>query len=68
MQMADKRLQLQPQTLVSLAIGSRTIPLGTVTSVDPDRGQLGRTAVVRPFVDHDTLDMVALVLLGNEVG
>src|SRR5690606_35991865 len=44
------------------------IPLGTVTSVDPDRGQLGRTAVVRPFVDHDTLDMVALVLLGNEVG
>lgn len=43
------------------------IPLGTVTSVDPDRGQLGRTAVVDPFVDGDTLDLVAVVLLGEEV-
>lgn len=37
------------------------VPLGTVTSVDPDRGQLGRTAVVTPFVDTDTLDLVAVV-------
>lgn len=37
------------------------IPLGTVTSVDPDRGQLGRTAVVRPHVDADLLDLVAVV-------
>ncbi|MCK0111532.1 rod shape-determining protein MreC [Ornithinimicrobium sp. F0845] len=43
------------------------IPLGTVTSVDPDRGQLGRTAVVEPFVDGDSLDLVAVVLLGEEV-
>ncbi|NLG19840.1 MAG: rod shape-determining protein MreC [Actinomycetales bacterium] len=43
------------------------IPLGTVTSVDPDRGQLGRTAVVEPFVDGDTLDLVAVVLLGEEI-
>lgn len=39
------------------------IPLGTVTSVDPDRGQLGRTAVVRPHVDTDTLDLVAVVVV-----
>ncbi len=38
------------------------IPLGTVTAVDPDRGQLGRTAVVTPHVDTDTLDLVAVVL------
>lgn len=38
------------------------IPLGTVTSLDPDRGQLDRTAVVRPHVDTDTLDLVAVVL------
>lgn len=37
------------------------VPLGTVTAVDPDRGQLGRTAVVTPFVDTDTLDLVAVV-------
>lgn len=37
------------------------VPLGTVTSVDPDRGQLGRTAVVTPYVDTDTLDLVAVV-------
>lgn len=37
------------------------IPLGTVTSVDPDSGQLDATAVVRPFVDVDTLDLVAVV-------
>ncbi len=39
------------------------VPLGTVTSVDPDNGQLGRTAAVQPFVDPDTLDLVAVVLL-----
>jgi rod shape-determining protein MreC len=44
------------------------IPLGIVTSVDPDNGQLGRTAVVRPLVDPDTLDLVAVVLLGDEAG
>lgn len=44
------------------------IPLGTVTSVDPDNGQLGRTAVVRPFVDADTLDLLAVILLGEDAG
>lgn len=39
------------------------IPLGTVTSVDPDAGQLGHTAVVTPFVDIDTLDLVAVVFV-----
>lgn len=38
------------------------IPLGTVTEVDPDTGRLGRTAVVRPHVDTDLLDLVAVVL------
>lgn len=38
------------------------LPLGEVVAVDPDRGQLGRTAVVEPFVDTDTLDLVAVVL------
>lgn len=38
------------------------VPLGTVTRVDPDTGQLGRTAVVEPHVDPDTLDLVAVVL------
>ncbi|AXH95884.1 rod shape-determining protein MreC [Ornithinimicrobium avium] len=42
------------------------VPLGTVTSVDPDRGRLGRTAVVTPHVDGDTLDLVAVVLDGQE--
>lgn len=42
------------------------VPLGTVTSVDPDRGQLGGTAVVRPHVDPDTLDLVAVVFVDRE--
>lgn len=42
------------------------IPLGTVTSVDPERGQLGRTAVVVPHVDVDTLDLVAVVFVDRE--
>ena len=41
------------------------IPLGSVTSVDPADGSLGGTAVVSPFVDPDTLDLVAVVLLGG---
>ncbi|WP_192498708.1 rod shape-determining protein MreC [Ornithinimicrobium pratense] len=41
------------------------IPLGTVRAVDPDRGQLGRTAVVTPHVDTDTLDLVAVVFTGR---
>jgi rod shape-determining protein MreC len=31
--------------------------------VDPDRGQLGATGVVRPHVDPDTLDLVAVVFV-----
>lgn len=42
------------------------VPLGEVTSVDPGDGTLGRTAVVSPFVDPDTLDLVAVVLLGDD--
>lgn len=45
--------------------GDRPYPsnvvVGTVISVDPDRGQPGVTAVVRPAVDLATLDMVAVV-------
>jgi rod shape-determining protein MreC len=41
------------------------VPLGTVTALDPDRGQLGRTAVVTPHVDTDILDLVAVVLTGE---
>jgi rod shape-determining protein MreC len=39
------------------------VPLGTVTSVDPGRGRLGATGVVRPHVDTDTLDLVAVVFV-----
>lgn len=38
------------------------IPVGTVVSLDPDRGQLTSTAVVEPVVDMATLDVVAVVL------
>ena len=38
------------------------IAVGTVTSVDPPRGQLTATAVVRPAVDASRLDVVAVVL------
>lgn len=37
------------------------VPVGTVTEVDPDVGQLGRTAVLRPVVDLDSLDHVAVL-------
>jgi rod shape-determining protein MreC len=38
------------------------IPVGTVVSLDPDRGQLTSTAVVQPAVDIATLDVVAVIL------
>lgn len=38
------------------------IPVGTVVSLDPDRGQLTSTAVVEPVVDTAALDVVAVVL------
>ncbi len=38
------------------------VPVGTVISLDPDRGQLTSTAVVEPFVDTASLDVVAVVL------
>ncbi|HEU5241167.1 MAG TPA: rod shape-determining protein MreC, partial [Ornithinibacter sp.] len=38
------------------------IVVGTVTSVDPDRGRLTRTATVRPAIDPDALDLVAVLL------
>lgn len=43
------------------------IEVGTVTAVDPDAGQLGRTAVVDPAVETDTLDAV-VVLTGRADG
>jgi rod shape-determining protein MreC len=36
--------------------------VGTVTSVDPDTGRLTRTATVRPAVDPDSVDVVAVLL------
>ncbi|NNG39480.1 rod shape-determining protein MreC [Flexivirga sp. ID2601S] len=38
------------------------IVVGQVVSVDPDRGQSGTTAVVRPAVDLARLDLVAVVM------
>ena len=38
------------------------IVVGTVTAVDPPRGQLTATAAVRPAVDPSRLDVVAVVL------
>ncbi len=38
------------------------VPVGRVTRVDPQRGQLARTAVVDPAVDPSTLDVVGVVL------
>lgn len=40
------------------------IHVGTVTAIDPDAGQLGRTAVVDPAVDPDTLDAVVVLTQG----
>jgi rod shape-determining protein MreC len=38
------------------------IAVGTVTAVDPPRGRLTATAVVRPAVDASRLDVVAVVI------
>lgn len=38
------------------------VPVGTVVSLDPDRGQLTFSAVVEPIVDTRALDVVAVVL------
>ena len=38
------------------------IVVGTVTDVDPDRGQLTRGATVRPAVDPDAIDVVAVLV------
>ena len=37
--------------------------VGTVTAVDPDRGQLTRRATVRPAADLDAIDVVAVVVV-----
>ncbi|GAB3585508.1 rod shape-determining protein MreC [Calidifontibacter terrae] len=44
------------------------VPVGTVVSVDPDRGQGARTAVVRPAVDMGSLGTVGIVLPAAQVG
>jgi rod shape-determining protein MreC len=48
------------------SVGGRPYPpgilVGTVTALDPPRGQLTATAVVRPAVDASRLDIVAVVL------
>lgn len=36
--------------------------VGTVIAVDPDRGQVARIATVRPAVDVDSLDVVAVLV------
>jgi rod shape-determining protein MreC len=38
------------------------IVVGTVTAVDPDRGQLTRSATVRPATDADAVDVVAVLV------
>ncbi|MGO4597897.1 rod shape-determining protein MreC [Terrabacter sp. 2RAF25] len=38
------------------------IVVGTVTAVDPDRGQLTRGATVRPATDPDAIDVVAVIV------
>ena len=38
------------------------VPVGTVVSLDPDRGQLTVSAIVEPIVDTRALDVVAVVL------
>lgn len=41
------------------------VPVGEVTAVDPDDGELGRTAEVTPAVDLDTVDHVGVVVVGD---
>jgi rod shape-determining protein MreC len=43
------------------------VVVGTVTAVDPDRGQLTRTATVRPVVDPDAIEVVAVLLPTSRV-
>ncbi len=43
------------------------VVVGTVTAVDPDRGQLTRTATVRPVVDPDAIDVVAVLVPTSRV-
>ncbi|NUO36144.1 MAG: rod shape-determining protein MreC [Terrabacter sp.] len=38
------------------------IVVGTVTAVDPDHGQLTRGATVRPAIDPDAIDVVAVIV------
>lgn len=38
------------------------IVVGTVTAVDPDRGQQARSATVRPAIDPDAIDVVAVLV------
>lgn len=38
------------------------IAVGTVTEVDEDSGQLGRTAIIAPAVDNATLDAVVVLI------
>ncbi|MGB5953529.1 MAG: rod shape-determining protein MreC [Ornithinimicrobium sp.] len=38
------------------------VAVGVVSRVDPDTGQLGRTAVVSPHVDVDTIDTVVVLV------
>lgn len=38
------------------------VPIGTVTHVTPQNGQLGQTATVNPFVNYGSLDIVAVVV------
>ena len=43
------------------------VVVGTVTAVDPDRGQLTRTATVRPVVDPDAIEVVAVLVPTSRV-
>ncbi len=50
---------------VLLTTGSDTyprgLPIGTVTSVTPDTNAISRTAVIAPFVDVGSLDLVGVI-------
>jgi rod shape-determining protein MreC len=37
------------------------VPIGEITTVTPNEGTLGSTAVVRPFVDPTKIDTVGVV-------
>jgi rod shape-determining protein MreC len=44
------------------------VPVGTVVAVDPERGLPTRSATVRPSVDLDALDVVAVVVSAPRAG